>query len=167
MFDWDAFLGRLRASPPRSYLLLPPCPEEQIRAVEKNLGPLPTTLEAMLNRFNGAKLFISSGPFINIFGVSTNLPPSPLEWSKEWCIDTFTPTWRAAGPNRQNDWAIAMTNYGGLVLLDESETFREWDTGQSMWLSRNLSLSEWIENVIREGEVTMSEMDPGPGDTRH
>lgn len=153
MFDWDAFLVRLRAYPSRFHRFLPPCPEEQIRAVETHLGPLPMTLKAMLNRFNGAKLFIGAGPFISLFGISTDLPPSPLEWSEEWCIDTFTPRWRGAGPNRQNDWAIAMTNYGGLILLDGSETISEWDTGQSMWLSKNLPLGEWIESIVNAGEA--------------
>jgi hypothetical protein len=154
MFDWDAFLVRLQAYPSHFHRILPPCPEERIEAVEKELGTLPATLKAMLNRFSGAKLFDSS---FNLFGISTNLPPSPLEWSPEWCIDTFTPRWRAAGSNRQGDWAIGMTNYGGLILLNENETIKEWDTGQSTWLSNDLPLGAWIENVISEGEVIMAE----------
>jgi hypothetical protein len=157
MFNWDAFLVRLRTYPSRIHRFLPPCPDEQIRAVEKHLGPVPVTLEAMLNRFNGAKLFINAGPFISLFGISTDLPSSPFEWSAEWCIDTFTPRWRAAGPNRQNDWTIAMTNYGGLILLDGGETISEWDTGQSMWLSKNLPLSEWIESIINDGEAMIAD----------
>ena len=50
-----------------------------------------------------------------------------------------------------------MTNYGGLVLLDADETIKEWDTGQSTWLSRNLPFGEWIEKVISEGEVIMAD----------
>lgn len=157
MFDWGAFVVRLRAYPPHFHRILPPCPGERIEAVEKELGKLPTTLTAMLSHFNGAKLFLSAGPSFSLFGISTNPPLPPLEWAPEWCIDKFTPKWRAAGPNRQDDWAIAMTNYGGLILLDGNETIKEWDTGQSTWLSKNLPLVEWIENVISEGEVVMAE----------
>lgn len=107
----------------------------------------------MLNRFSGAKLFSNACPYISLFGISTNLPPTPFEWSPEWCIDAFTRRWRAAGSNRQDDWAIAMTCYGGLILLDGNERVKEWDTGQSIWLTRDIAIDEWIENVIREGEA--------------
>ncbi len=50
-----------------------------------------------------------------------------------------------------------MTNYGGLVLLGADETIKEWDTGQSVWLSKNLPLGEWIETVFSEGETIMAE----------
>ena len=63
----------------------------------------------------------------------------------------------AAGSNREHDWAIAMTNYGGLILLDRRKTITEWDTGQSTWLLRNLRFSEWIEKVISEGELITTE----------
>jgi hypothetical protein len=154
MYDWDAFLVRMRAYPTHSHQFLAPCPSERIRAVEDELGKLPAALKAMMERFNGAELFLHS---FSLFRISTTPPLSPLDWSPEWCIDKFTPRWRAAGSNREHDWAIAMTNYGGLILLNGSETVMEWDTGQSIWLLRNLPVSEWIEKVIREGEQIMSE----------
>lgn len=154
MFDWDAFLVRLQAYPSHFHHFLPPCPGERIEAVEKDLGKLPATLKAMLKCFNGAELFLRS---FSLFRISTVPPLPPFEWAPEWCIDAFTPKWRAAGSNRQGDWAIAMTNYGGLVLLDANETIKEWDTGQSTWLVKNLPFGEWIEKVIREGEVIMAE----------
>ncbi len=40
-----------------------------------------------------------------------------MEWGADWYIDKFTPKWRESGPNRSGDWAIGMTNYGGLLLL--------------------------------------------------
>jgi hypothetical protein len=157
MFDWDVLLVRLRAYPSHLHRFLPPCPPERIEAVEKELGKLPTTLKEMLGRFNGAELFCSAGPSVTIFRISTIPPLPPLEWAPEWCIDAFTPKWRAVGSNRQRDWAIAMTNYGGLILLDGDGTIKEWDTGQSIWLVRNLPFSEWIEKEIHEGEIMIEE----------
>ena len=157
MFDWDAFVARLRAYPAGVHQLLPPCPDDRVRAVEKELGKLPETLEEMLKRFNGANLFISAG-LLSLFRISTIPPLPPLEWAPQWCIDKFTPQWRAAGSNRQGDWAIAMTNYGGLVLLDADGTVKEWDTGESRWLSKNMPLGEWIEKMMSEGEVIMADV---------
>lgn len=157
MFDWGAFLNRLRAYPSYFHQILPPCPSERINAVENELGKLPTVLKAMLRHFNGAKLFLSAGPSFSLFGVSTIPPLPPFEWAPNWYIDKFTPLWRTAGSNRQSDWAIAMTNYGGLILLDGDGAIKEWDTGQSTWLSKSLPFGEWMEKVISEGEIIMAE----------
>lgn len=154
MFDWGALLVRLQAYPPHFHRILPPCPGERIEAVEKELGKLPTTLKAMLRHFNGAKLFDAS---FSLFGISLIPPLPPLEWAPEWCVDKFTRKWRAAGSGRQGDWAIAMTNYGGLILLNGNERIKEWDTSQSTWLLKDLPVGEWIEKVISEGEVIMAE----------
>ena len=154
MFDWGAFSVRLQAYPSGFHQFLPPCLEERIYSVEKELGELPTTLKEMLRHFNGAKLFDGS---FRLFGISVTPPLPPLEWAPEWCIDAFTRRWRAAGSNRECDWAIGITNYGGLILLNDNETVKEWDTGQSIWLSRDLPLETWIENVISEGEAIMAE----------
>jgi hypothetical protein len=160
MFDWGAFLVRLQAYPAHFHRVLPPCPSERIEAVEKELGELPSTLTAMLRCFNGARLFLSAGPSFSLFGISTDPSPSPLEWTPDWWIDKYTPRWRTAGTNREVDWAIAMTNYGGLILLNDNETINEWDTGQSTWLSKDLPLEAWIENLISEGEVIMADVVP-------
>jgi hypothetical protein len=157
MIDCGALLVRLRAYPSHFHRILPPCPGERIEAVEKELGKLPTSLTAMLTHANGAELFICPDASFTLFGISTNPPLPPFEWAPDWYIDKFTPKWRAAGSNRHDDWAIAMTNYGGLILLDRLETIKEWDTGQSIWLVEGLALSEWIEKVISEGEVIMAE----------
>jgi hypothetical protein len=90
--------------------------------------------------------------------VSTVPPPDPLEWEPEWCIDVFTPKWRAAGIGRSRDWAIAVTSYGGLILLGANDEISEWDTGQCTWLFKSLPFREWIDHIIGEGEVDMSEM---------
>jgi hypothetical protein len=157
MFDWDALLVRLRAYPPNTHRTLPACPGERIDAVEKELGKLPTTLKEMLARFNGAELFICGSPLVSVFRIST-IPALPrLEWAPDWCIDVFTRKWRTGGSNRQGDWAIGMTNYGGLVLLSADDTIKEWDTGQSVWLSKNVPFGEWIEKVVSEGETMMAE----------
>lgn len=113
----------------------------------------------MLQRFNGAELFISGGALVTFFRISTEPPLPPLEWAPGWCVDAFTRKWRAAGPNRQDDWAIAMTNYGGLVLLDRDGTIKEWDTGESKWLTENVLLDKWITKVIREGDSVMAELE--------
>jgi hypothetical protein len=156
-FDWDAFLGRLRAYPPEFHRVLPPCSAERIEAVEKELGRLPQTLKEMLKHLNGAELFIVGLPYLSLFGISTIPLLPPFEWSTGWYIDTFTPKWRATGSGRQNDWAIAMTNYGGLILVDGDETVKEWDTGESRWLCERLPFHKWIEKVMSEGDVTTAE----------
>jgi hypothetical protein len=152
IIDWDAFLARLRAYPPHSHRILPPCAAELIEAVEGELGKLPTGLKSMLGHFNGAELFISGGPYVTFFRISA-MPPLPaLEWAQDWCIDSFTRKWRAADANRQCDWAIAMTNYGGLTLLDGDGTIKEWDTSVDIWLTKNLPFAEWLEKVTMDGE---------------
>ncbi|MDX1948696.1 MAG: SMI1/KNR4 family protein [Pirellulaceae bacterium] len=157
MFDWDSLLVRLRTYPSHFHRLLPPTSGERIEEVERELGKLPQTLAEMLMRFNGAELFIAGSPLVSFFRISTSPPLPPLEWAPEWCIDKFTPQWRTAGPNRKGDWAIAMTNYGGLVLLDADGIVKEWDIGESKWVSGKQSLEHWIENVMSEGEAIMAE----------
>ncbi|HJT23204.1 MAG TPA: hypothetical protein VJ873_01410 [bacterium] len=156
-FDWYIFLGRLRAYPPHFHRTLPPCPSHRIEGAEKELGKLPETLGEMLRCFNGAKLFDAGLPFVRLFGISTMPPLPPLEWAPEWYIDRFTPIWRAAGSGRENDWAIAMTNYGGLVLLDAGGAVKEWDMGESKWLIKDLPFGNWVEKIMSEGEVMMAE----------
>jgi hypothetical protein len=157
MFDWDALLVRLRADPPHFHRVLSAASGKRIEAVERDLGKLPSILKEMLSRINGAKLFNCGIPVVTLFRISTVSPPPALEWSPEWCIDTFTPKWRAAGSNRQDDWAMAMTNYGGLVLLGADGMVKEWDTSESRWLLRDLAFDEWIEKMISEGKAVMAE----------
>jgi hypothetical protein len=113
----------------------------------------------MLQEFNGAILFDTGagGELVSLFGITEDPPLSALEWGEEWYIDKFTPRWRAAGTNRQNDWAIAMMNYGGLVVLNEDGSVKEWDTSRHMWNPGQFSLDEWVELIFREGETYVNE----------
>lgn len=157
MYDWDSFLSRLRKYPLDFHRILPPCPRERVEAVEEEFGKLPQTLADMLERFNGAKLFCCPNPIVNIFRISTIQQLPILEWAPEWCIDTFTSKWRAASSGRNRDWAVAMNNYGGLVLLDLDGNVKEWDIGVGEWVFEALPLEQWIEEMMSEGEAIMHE----------
>jgi hypothetical protein len=125
--------------------------------LEKEFGKLPSTLREMLERFNGAELFLSGGPFVTLFRISS-IPPLPaLEWAPDWCVDSITRRWRAQGSNRAGDWAIAMTNDDGLVLLCADETVNEWDTAQCILSSKNVPFEEWMANLTDEGRALIAE----------
>jgi hypothetical protein len=155
LYDWDAFLDRMRRYPCK---FLPPCQDDLIAAVEKNLGSLPSAIKEMLKHFNGAELFIATGPLLTVFGLSTVPLLPPLEWGEDWYIDKFTPSWRASSLSRDGDWAIGMMNYDGVILFNEHQGISEWDRGESRWLLENLTLSDWIERVISDGETMMAEL---------
>jgi hypothetical protein len=157
-FNWDAFLSRLRGYPPGYHRFLAPCSRQRIKAVEGEIGPLPVVLSEMVERFNGAELFIASGPMLTVFGLSTVPPPPPLDWAEGWYIDGFTPKWRASGQNRNDDWALGMTSYGGLILYNEHKGVKEWDTGANKYNFENMSLDDWLEKVLGDGEVMMAEL---------
>ncbi len=154
--DWDGVLTRLRSYPARVHKILPRCPEERIKAVEEQLGALPGSLSDMLAHFNGARLFINGGPLVSIFGISLIPPLPPLEWAPDWNIDRFSTIWRSVR-NQQNDWAIAMMNYGGLILLDAESTTKEWDTAQNTWGPREWTFPEWIEEILCEGDAFLKD----------
>jgi len=153
MLDWDEFVARLRMQAHGLHRLLEPCPEDRIQSVQKEFGELPLILATMVRRFNGSELFIVGGPLVTLLGISTVPPPPPLEWAPEWYIDKLTAKWRAEGRRRDADWAIAMTNYGGLVLLDSNGSVKEWDTADGRWLSKDRPFKDWIEGIMREGET--------------
>jgi hypothetical protein len=155
--DWKNVLSRLRTYSEEVNTILPPCPEERLYAVEADLGKMPDVLRDMLRHFNGAKLFLRGLPLVRVFGIST-IPPLPaLEWGPDWYVDKYTPTWRRASPGRENQWAIGMTNYGGLIILDKSGITKQWDTSQEIWEPNEWSFDEWIEGVLREGDAFMKE----------
>lgn len=156
--NWVNVLDRLRAYPPRVNRLLPPCPEDRMEEVQADLGKFPEDLSDMLKHFNGGKLFVRSGQLVSIFRVSQGQQFPPLEWAPDWCIDKFTPKWRAAGADRELDWAIAMMNYGGLIIVTEGGKVREWDTAQRIWGATTPSLGDWFEWILREGEAYMKEV---------
>lgn len=155
--DWEHVVARLRSYSANINQLLPPCPEDRIRAVQAELGEIPRVLVNMLSHFNGGELFVDHGPLISIFGISTIPPLPPLEWAPDWYIDKFTPSWRSSS-NRRGDWVIAMWNYGGLVVLDECGLTKEWDTAVGNWGERTLPLDEWVEDVFREGNAFLEEI---------
>jgi hypothetical protein len=154
--DWGDVLARLRSYPAPIHNILPPCPDERIKAVEKQLGALPQPLADMLAHFNGAELFINGMPLVTIFGISRIPPLPPLEWAPDWYIDKFTAICRSVR-DQQDDWAIAMMNYGGLILLDAEGTTEEWDTAQNMWGPREWTLAEWIEEILCEGDAFLKD----------
>ena len=156
--NWTAFLARLRAYPSHYHSILPPCADDRISAVEKELGPIPPTVREMLKQFNGAQLFESGLPFVHLFGLSPIPALPPMEWAPDFWIDKFTPKWRGTGPNRESDWAIAMTNYGGLILLDADGKIKQWDTSQGCWDSKGIAFADWIEQIIEEGEEVMEDV---------
>lgn len=154
--DWEKLLGRLRAYPAGVHKILPPCPDDRLETVQIQLGRMPQVLLAMLRNFNGARLFVSGGPLVSVFGISTVPLRPPLEWAPEWYIDRFTPAWRTTH-NQSSDWAVAMTNYGGLILLDQHGMISEWDTSERAWGQKRLELSQWVEDVMREGDAALRE----------
>jgi hypothetical protein len=158
-YDWDVFVKRLGAFP-GSHRLLPPCERESITEVEQGLGRLPEVLHKMLLRFNGAQLFIAphgGGEYLTIFGISTRPPLPAFMWAPDWYLDRFTPPWRAGNVHRQEDWALCMTNYGGLVVMNAHETIGECDTAQKIWLIEDIAVDEWAEVIIRNGKDYLKE----------
>jgi hypothetical protein len=118
---------------------------------------MPNALIEMLKLFNGAELFVKSGPMVTIFCISANPPLPPFEWAEDWYVDKFTPAWRSAEQGGQTDWAIAMMNYGGLIILGQDGTVREWDTSQRTWEPKTWKFGEWVDDVLRNGESYMQE----------
>jgi hypothetical protein len=155
--DWQQVLRRLRDYPPSIHKLLPPCPQERLQIVQTALGKMPDALADMLEHFNGAELFQRNGPLVTLFGISTVPQLSAIEWAADWYVDRFTPEWRAAGLNGQADWAVGMMNYGGLILLHEDGLIKEWDTSEGIWLVKQLPFREWIEKVMKEGELIIAD----------
>jgi hypothetical protein len=157
--NWSDLLGKLKSYPPNTHQFRPPCPKSLIEAAERNMGKLPTELLEMLGHFNGAILFDSGagGELVTLFGLFENQPISPFEWGPDWYIDKFTPEWRAAGDNRQEDWPFAMMNYGELIIFSERRQIRKWDTGQRQWVPGGLSMEQWVEEILREGDEFLNE----------
>jgi hypothetical protein len=157
--NWADVLHKLESYAPGVHRIRPPCARSRIAATERHLGKLPSELLSMLEHFNGARLFDKGhGASAALFGISEDPPLDPFDWAEDWWVDKFTPLWRGAvGPNRQNDWAIAMMNYGELILLNGQGTIRKWDTSQQQWDPGSLSFEQWLEDQLREGEAFMNE----------
>lgn len=155
--NWRNFLSRLSAYPAEFHRILPPCPEEGIEAVQRELGPMPQVLIDMLRHFNGAELFCPSNPVVTIFGISTIPAPPAFDGAHDWYIDKYTPGGRSA-LHRPNDWVIAMTNYGGVIFLNQDGWVDEWDSSQGAWDPVTLPLDAWIEKQVHDGDVCLKEM---------
>ena len=155
--DWQNVLMRLKSYPAEVHRFLPPVSEGRLAAAAELLGPMPDALAHMLRHFNGAELFLSNGPLVSIFGLSTDPPLPPFQWAPDWHIDKFTPVWRHADSHRRDEWAIAMMNYGGLIILSEDGAIREWDTRRQVSESTRWGFAEWIEEVLCEGKAYLNE----------
>jgi hypothetical protein len=154
MVDWESFARTLRSFPPGANQLRPPCCVERLASAELKLGPIPADLRSMLTTFNGGELFINGPPFLTIFGIDHSAGPSP----SDWFIDVYTPVWRSAA-GRDFDWAVAMTNYGGLIVLGPDNMVCEWDVSQGKWDGQALDLVKWTQKVLIEGAAFFNEDD--------
>jgi hypothetical protein len=156
--NWRNIIRRLDNYPHGTHQFFPPCGDERLREVQSELGRLPDDVVDMLRHFNGAGLFEKPTWLVTVFGVSTIPSPPEFEWAEDWCIDKYTPRWRAAGEGRQNDWAVAMMSYGVLVIVSGDRRVREWDTAQGIWEPRSFdSFDEWFEEIFREGDIYLRE----------
>jgi hypothetical protein len=102
----------------------------------------------MLQRFNGAELFIDAIPFVTILGLSLDSDPP----TSDWFIDRMTLKWRS-GIGQTTDWVMAMTNYGGMQILERNSLVREWDSSQRKWSGDRHPFYSWVEKVLHEGAV--------------
>lgn len=128
-----------------------------VAAVQSALGRFPEDLAGMVRNFNGGKLFVKGIQMVCIFGLSA-AQPLPPERGYDWYIDKFTPKWRAAGSGRDSDWAFAMMNYGGLIIMHGDGSIAEWDTAQRIWGARSPNLATWFETILREGDAYMKDV---------
>jgi hypothetical protein len=156
---WSRFMHRIRSYPHGVHELRPACKQQRIDLVERQLGKLPDVLLQMLTYFNGAHLFNAGygADMISLFGISEEPPPPKFEWPSEWTIDNFTPEWRAAGANRDSDWAIGMMNDGVLILLTGHNTIKKWETARGHFAPGTMLLDEWLQELFDQGEVYLKE----------
>lgn len=154
--DWREILGHLDTYPTGTHTLLAPCPTDRIVASEKEIGALPDSLKEMLAHFNGAELFVDALPFVTLFALTVPPQMSAQDWAPDWYIDKYTKAWRSAG-GQPGEWAIAMTSYGGLFILDSKDVVREWDTGSSAWGPTQWIFPQWVKQLLVEGDAAFNE----------
>jgi len=152
MIDWDGILQKLRSFPSQTQNLRLPCVQERVMEEEVRLGQMPNDLAEMLRRFNGGELYIDAIPLITILGLS--LPSDDV--TSDWFIDRLTPQWRS-GAGQSTDWAIGMTNYGGMVILEQDSLVSEWDTSQQKWMADRYPFNQWVEKIMEEGADYLNE----------
>jgi len=154
-FSWHEFMIRLKAcdcthnfmSPISEYILLHKINE----FYSQN-----SSLREMYNLFNGAELFLTSGPFITLFPFCNSGEHDPLTWAQEWYNETYSKKWRTTPPSLENDYVIGTTNYDGLIVFNDDH-ISEWDVSQNAWLYRNLTLFDWSQRVISDGILNVLE----------
>ena len=158
-FDCQKLMNRIRAHPDDWCTLLPPCFPKDIAEVEKRLrSEISPALSDMLQCFNSAEFFIAAIPLLTFFPVSNIAAHTPPDWAAGWYVDEFTAKWRADSAHRDQDWAVAITNYGGLILFDAEEHIKEWDINESRFIIEQMPFEQWIEKVFAEGEAMMREL---------
>ena len=132
-----------------------PCTENRIQYLEQILGPAPAVIHSMLRQCNGAKLFVNLAPLVTLFGVSPIEPEVADDWAPDWYIDKFTVAWRKSN-GTDSDWAIAMTNYGGLAILSVDGNVREWDIASHCWISDAVPIGVWMDQIIVDVDEYMA-----------
>ncbi len=146
------FFKNIKDFPTGVHRFLPGATDENLQILTERIGKLPEFLEKLLKEFDGAELFINGIPFLTIFRSINNPPLTALEWSSEWFIDNYTKKWRESNTERNDDFAIAMTNYGGLILADKKGKIKEWDTSEGRWIFQNMLTTDWFEKIVLEGK---------------
>jgi hypothetical protein len=148
MMTVDDFVQYLHSCRSTHHVLSEPAREDDISALEQQLGPLPAPLRHWLSHHNGSKLFIRSGALLTLFGLSDADGFAP---SYGWSIHTFTQHWRQV-MNRPAEWVFGIRNDGRLLLLDSTENVKEWDTNLKKWSGNPMPLSDWLAIVSQEGQ---------------
>jgi hypothetical protein len=149
MVDWDKFLNELKSFPSNVYNLRPPCSLSRLGEAELHFGNFPIDLSEMLKHFNGGELFIRTGPLITLFGLFQHSEKTEFAWY-DWYIDIWTPKWRLE-MKRPEDWVIGMTNYGGVVILNNELLIGEWDSNEHQFMDKWFTYIEWIEKILSDG----------------
>jgi hypothetical protein len=142
-------------------MLLPPCPDERIEAVERALGDIPPVVKDMLGRFNGGTLFKTTPLVVRLLGVSPASPYPPEQWPAELCIDHYTAKWRANIVERRHDWVIAVTRLGGAdqsalgIICDADGFIHKRNLVDDKWVERYVPFREWMGEVVTHGDALL------------
>ncbi len=120
---------------------------------------MPADLVRMYEAFDGAKLFIDGIHLIQFLGISG----SGESLDSDLGIRAYTQHWREKS-GRANDWAIAMTNYGSLILLGRDSTVREWDQSDG-WIGEVCDFPKWITKIFKEGDEYLAEASADAAET--
>lgn len=127
--------------------MMPPRDSLEITRVEAELGSLPQEMKEVLRICNGGELFIFSGPQVTLFGIRHEV--DKFIWYPGYFIEPATRDWRAKH-GRIDEWAFAMTSYGGLIVVTSERVF-EFDCGSEIgsWST----VSEWLDHVVAEAAI--------------